>query len=39
MSEENRVCDDCVGDAFLAKIIGSSDQIRNCDYCGKDLAD
>lgn len=36
MNRENRVCEGCVGDAFLAQIIGASNQVENCDYCAKE---
>lgn len=36
MNEEKRVCDGCVGDAFLAQGIGASKYIEICDYCAKE---
>lgn len=32
--EERRICGDCVGEAFLVKLIDGNGESADCDYCG-----
>lgn len=32
--EERRICGDCVGEAFLVKLIDNKGESADCDYCG-----
>jgi len=36
--EERRICADCVGEAFLVKLIDDKGESTDCDYCGGDGA-